>query len=212
MNDSTLYISMPQSTLVFSKTVHLEDIATLFCLDLDITNTVNKIELFTFQKSDTMQVITIMKIIELISTKLKNINISNIGSTETIVYYKNESSIKRGNSKVKALLLLIVAFFGTGYSIMSYNGDVGTSDLLNKLFTLFTSLNPVDYPKESTLGILAYSIGLCTGMIIFFNHGFSKNSKNDPTPLQVQMRQYEKTVNACIITDSERKGKTIDIH
>ena len=55
-----------------------------------------------------------------------------------------------------------------------------------------------------------YSIGLCVGMITFFNHGINQKDTDDPTPLQVQMRLYEQNVNQSIILDSERNNKTID--
>ena len=59
MNDSNIYISLPQSTLVFSKKVHLEDIATILCIDKDIENNINKIELFSFPSQSKQQVISI---------------------------------------------------------------------------------------------------------------------------------------------------------
>ena len=34
---------------------------------------------------------------------------------------------------------------------------------------------------------------------------------SDPTPLQVQLRIYEKEVNEAIMKTAEREGKTIDV-
>lgn len=58
---------------------------------------------------------------------------------------------------------------------------------------------------------IAYSLGLFIGIIIFFNHGARKKFTDDPTPLQVQMRQYEQEVNQTVITDSERKKAVRDV-
>lgn len=52
---------------------------------------------------------------------------------------------------------------------------------------------------------IAYSLGLFIGIIVFFNHGAKKKFSDDPTPLQVQMRQYEQEVNQTVITDASRK-------
>ena len=72
---------------------------------------------------------------------------------------------------------------------MSYNGDVDAVTLLNDLYILFTG-DRNGSTVGQILGIVAYSLGLCAGMIIFFNHGINKKSTDDPTPLQVQMRLY----------------------
>ncbi|MDD6401938.1 MAG: stage V sporulation protein AA [Lachnospiraceae bacterium] len=210
MNDSNIYISLPQSTLVFSKKVHLEDIATILCIDKDIENNINKLELFSFPSQSKQQVISIMKIIQLISKAYKGANIINIGYTETIVYYQ-EKKVSKKSFDSKALFLMLIAFLGTGYSIMSYNGDVDTNSLLNDLFNMFTGMNRFENPFEYNLSILFYSLGLLIGMVVFFNKGINKNSQYDPSPLQVQMRLYENDINSAIITNSQRKGNTIDI-
>ena len=106
---------------------------------------------------------------------------------------------------------MLIAFLGTGYSIMSYNGDVDTNSLLNDLFNMFTGMNRFENPFEYNLSILFYSLGLLIGMVVFFNKGINKNSQYDPSPLQVQMRLYENDINSAIITNSQRKGNTIDI-
>lgn len=206
-----IYISLDQSILVNNRKVTIGDIASIFCTDLDIKNTVSKIEITTLTNTKQDQVvISAMKLIELISMAYKDIIIENIGETETIVYYKNTSITKKYEEKFKALLLMILAFFGTSYSIMAYNCDVGTDELLEKLYTLFTGKTEIS-STGLLIAALGYSIGLCIGLIIFFNHGINTKNEDDPTPLQVQMRMYEQDVNSCIITDSSRKNKTIDV-
>ena len=212
MKESVLYLSLEQSILVTSRKVNIGDIAKLYCKDLDITNYVSKMNIFTFPNGENcQQVVTAMKLIEIISTAYKDIIIEIVGDTETIVYYKNPVSIRKISEKLKAVVLMIFAFFGTGYSIMSYNGDVGTKDLIKNLYVLFTGNDAAGNPKGLSLGIVMYSVGLCIGMITFFNHGINHKLEDDPTPLQVQMRLYEQNVNQSIIIDSGRNKETIDV-
>ena len=212
MNDVTLYISLEQSTAVNSRKVCVGDIAKLFCRNVDIAKEAANIKLFTFNNSKkAQQVITALKIIEEISINIKDIHIENIGDAETIVYYKNIPSEERMVARLKPIMLIIFAFLGTGYSIMSYNGDVGSRELLEQLYTLFTGNDASGNPRGLTLGIIMYCIGLCIGMITFFNHGINQKDTDDPTPLQVQMRLYEQNVNQSIIIDSERNKETIDV-
>jgi stage V sporulation protein AA len=38
-----------------------------------------------------------------------------------------------------------------------------------------------------------------------------KKIDSDPTPLQIQMRQYEKDVNTTVIENASREGKKEDV-
>ncbi|MDE7210401.1 MAG: stage V sporulation protein AA, partial [Lachnospiraceae bacterium] len=58
---------------------------------------------------------------------------------------------------------------------------------------------------------LGYCIGLPSGIIIFFNHFSHLKMGSDPTPLQVQLRIYERDVNDAIIKTASREEKTIDV-
>ncbi len=213
MYEKTLYLSLEQSVMVKTRKVKLGDIAKLFCTDPDIYNSVSKLDLFTFPNRETcQQVITAMQLIKSISLKHRDILVIPLAESETIVYYQNPLPIKKITGRLRALLLMIFAFFGTGYSIMSYNGDVGSRHLLEKLYVLFTGSTLEGNPKGLSLGIIMYSFGLCIGMIVFFNKGINKKDVNDPTPLQVQMRLYEQDVNQSIIIDSGRNRDTIDVN
>ena len=212
MDNKTLYISLEQSVMVFNKNVHIDDIAKVFCTDMDIKHGVEKTKLFSFDsRSANQKVITIMKIIEEVSLVYKDLSIVNIGSPETVVYFKPKHSENKTASRIKLILLLLIAFFGTAYSIMSYNSDVGSRDLFDKLYYEFVPNGLMSDKVLKITSTIIYSGGLCIGMIIFFNHGFQKYSKKDPTPLQVQMRVYENDVNKCIIVNESRHKETIDV-
>ena len=58
---------------------------------------------------------------------------------------------------------------------------------------------------------LAYSAGLAAGIIIFFNHIGGRRITKDPTPIEVEMRVYEKDVNTALIETAEREGKIKDV-
>ena len=212
MDNLTLYLALDQSLVVPARKVCVGDIAKIFCTDKDISHKVSKLEVFTFPNSEEGQiVITALALIKLINTNYKELHIETIGDAETIVYYKNTPPVKSLKYKLRAAVLMVFAFLGTGYSIMSYNGDVGSADLIKRLYRLFMGSDPAAGDKQLSLAIVIYSIGLCIGMIIFFNHGINNKDTDDPTPLQVQMRLYEQNVNQAIIIDSDRHKGTIDV-
>ncbi|MGN0436653.1 MAG: stage V sporulation protein AA [Wujia sp.] len=210
MKQENLYIALQDSVLVKSGTVKLTDVVTLYCSEPELKYQISKLELpVSLDSSKSQAVITALKLIEIISSSFPDISIQTIGATETVIYYSNAPK-KSFISKLKAFFLMALAFFGTGYSIMSYNGDVSAKQLLEQLYTLFTGeQNPSTL--NLAVGIITYSIGLCGGMIIFFNHGINRKHEDDPTPLQVQLRKYEQEVNSCIVTNSSRHNKSIDV-
>jgi stage V sporulation protein AA len=58
---------------------------------------------------------------------------------------------------------------------------------------------------------ISYAIGLPVGILVFYNHFKRRDIKNDPTPIQVEMRTYEEQMNKAMIKTAAREGKTIDV-
>ena len=153
------------------------------------------------------QVISILDIIEEIKKNCdEEVSITNLGQPNVVVYYKAFDPSDRIKQTFKFILLCLIAFFGAGFSIISYNSDVNLLGQLDLLQNVFTGGSE----SGAAIGAVSYSIGLFIGIIIFFNHGTNKKFTDDPTPLQVQMRQYEQEVNQTIITDATRKKDVRD--
>ena len=53
--------------------------------------------------------------------------------------------------------------------------------------------------------------GFQSALLYFFNHFSRKKLTTDPTPIHVEMRNYESQVNKALIEDASREGKTIDV-
>ena len=213
MKETTLYIALEQSILVDSPCIKIGDISSIFCKDKSIDNKVRELQVTHLPSNTKAQVVvTVMKLIEIINNEFENLTIETIGNSETIIYY--DSGRKKGTFKqrAKVVLLMLISFFGTAFSIMSYNQDSGTLGLLEGLYIIFTGDTVEVLSPSLAIGIVCYCIGLTIGMIIFFNHGINKRLTDDPTPLQVQMRLYEQDVNKCIVIDSTRHKKTIDVN
>ena len=106
-----------------------------------------------------------------------------------------------------ALFVALSVFFGSAFTIVTFNKDASVEEIFPMIYRL------TEGAERSGPGELevAYSIGLPLGIILFFNHFLRKKIDSDPTPLQVQMRQYEKDVNATIIENASREGKKEDV-
>ena len=109
--------------------------------------------------------------------------------------------------RAKTAAVCVIAFFGAGFAIMTFNNDVSVTDVFQEIYLLVTGR------KSSGFTVLevSYSIGLFLGIVVFFNH-FSKQKINtDPTPLEVEMRLYEENVNKALIDNEGRKETDIDV-
>lgn len=212
MKENTLYIALEQSILVDNPSITIGDISSIFCKDKTIDKKVRDLQVTHLPGNAKSQlVVTVLKLIEIINSEFENLTIETIGNSETIIYFDNGRKKGIFNQKIKATFLMLIAFFGTAFSIMSYNQDSGTRGLLDGLYTIFTGNSPNTLTLGLSLGLISYCLGLTIGMIVFFNHGINKKFTDDPTPLQVQMRLYEQDVNKCIVIDSTRHKKTLDV-
>ena len=78
--ETTVYLSLDASTMVASKQVHIEDIASVFCSQPDIMHDVKKIKLFTFRDNEQGQlVVNALAIIGEILKYDKSVTVQNIG-------------------------------------------------------------------------------------------------------------------------------------
>lgn len=207
MRTGTLYLKIEQNVEVTNKTVYLEDVAKIYSTDKNIEKKLNKVVVIIIKaKENTKYMISVMKIIEIISKEYPEIEIVNLGEADFILDYKLPGKANKVWEYAKAFIVGIIIFIGSAFTIMTFNTDVSVSEIFDNTYQLITG-----HPKTggSVLEI-AYSIGLPIGIIIFFDHFSRAKIHNDPTPIEVQMRSYEEDVNKALIQDASREGKTID--
>ena len=153
-----------------------------------------------------IEVFSILKIIELIGEEYPNLEIQNMGEMDFLVEYIPEKEPKWWGI-LKAVLICILIFFGSTFTIMTFNNDVGVADVFSKFYE-----QVMGKPSNGFTALeVCYAIGLAFGILIFFNHLGRKKVTHDPTPIQVQMRRYEKDVDITFIENTSRKGTNIDV-
>lgn len=204
----TVYISVNRSSAVTTKKVHFKDIGSVYCRNRDISKQIEELELFEFQqKLYDRKVVTVLKIMEWIQKEVGEVSILNLGDSECIIYHKPQEHKGEIRELIKVAGVCCVTFFGAAFTIMTYNNDVGVNDIFEYIYTLFigkecTGFNPA---------ALGYAIGMPIGMIVFFNHIAHKRFSQELTPLEVQMRLYERDANDALAIGASRKGDSIDV-
>lgn len=114
-----------------------------------------------------------------------------IGLTETII------QVKGNQDKPSSLLVIfvwLVLFVGAAMTIMNFHYDVSMQEVQQKLHYLFTG-EQENYPLWLQV---PYSFGLGTGMILYLNHWFKKRLNEEPSPLEVEIFNYQQNIDQYI--------------
>ncbi len=208
MANLVLYLKAEQNAEVMEEHVCVKDIASLYCADKSVCAKVKSLKIHQFhEKEKKRQVISILKVIELIEKECPNVSVENIGENATLIELINVNKHKGPVQWLKMIFVAAISFFGTGFTIMAFHNDIGINEIFSKVYEQVMGYSTDGY---SILEV-SYSIGLAAGIILFFNHIGGRRITKDPTPIEVEMRVYETDVNKALIETADREGKTIDV-
>jgi len=164
---------------------------------LDIDNSAKKKQNF---------LVSITDIIAIIKKTYPNLAINNVGEMDTWVQYLAQKSPDRTWLKwLKIVFVVVVLFIGSSTAIMSFHTDGQMPKIFEKYYSIFFGY------ERTNPGIIniPYSIGLAVGIIVFYNHLTGKKITDDPTPIEVEMEQYDREVTETMVdTMAQRKELT----
>ncbi len=198
-----VYISLCNKKQLSSAKVLLSDIAEITTSDEATKERLKQLGIF-FQKTGKREILSNLYVIEQINRAFPQLLLIPIGAEATVVEWvaKTEKK-KRLREFMKTLLVCLISFFGTGFTIMAFHNDIGIDKTFEQIVGLVMG--------ESKSGLLvlqiAYSIGLGSGIILFFNHVGKHKLTRDPTPIEVSMRNYEDDVNNTLCEDAQRRNQ-----
>ena len=208
MKNATLYIKVEQNSSISNKIVYLEDVAKLDSTDKKMLNDVKRLNIFKIpENKEKKYAFSILKIIEYISDKYPDIEIVNLGETDFLISFHPPKKKKVIFEYLKTLFVAVTIFFGSAFTIMTFNEDASVRDIFGLVYEIFTGSKQ----ESATILELAYSLGIPVGTIVFFNHFSKLKIDNDPTPLQIQMRTYEADANNTVIQNASRAGNENDV-
>ena len=208
MSEETLYLKAERNVEITEYDVFLKDVAKVLCEDKHISAKAKAIKLHRFgEREPRRQVFSILKLIELIQQACPNVKVENLGETEILVERVDVDKHKGGVQLAKIVFVACISFFGTAFTIMAFHNDIGINQVFGKVYEMVMGQPAPGY----TILEFTYSIGLALGIIVFFNHIGGRRITKDPTPIEVEMRNYERDVNDALIETADREGKTIDV-
>ena len=208
----TLHLKIDQNIRVTDRQVRLSDIAKMECTDRAALRQLKQKKIYTFldkqgERKNHLIVMSVLKVIEAIHEEYPNLEVSNEGEADFVIEYVPVPQKSEWMNVTKTVILCILIFFGAAFTIMAFNNDVGVGDVFAKFYKQVTGM-----PSNGVTELeICYSIGLSLGILIFFNHVGRKKITHDPTPIQIEMRKYEKDLDTAFIENAGRKGHSIDV-
>ncbi len=204
-----IYIKPIKKASLNSKEVYIKDISEVYAPE-NILKKIKNLKILQIEENASKNyLVSIIDIINCIDKSLPGHTINNVGEIDTIIEYnykKDKENKLIQNLKIAFITIILIA--GSSTAIMSFHSDAQLSKVFENYYYIFFN-ERIDNPLILDL---PYSIGLAVGIIVFFNHFSGKKLTSDPTPIEVEMSNYEANVTDNIIDTlntekNKNKGK-----
>lgn len=207
-----VYVKADRNSVCNNPQIKIMDVMSVQCQDPAICAGIKNKTLYTFKQIDTskkkrIEVFSILNVIDLIKADYPEVEVVSYGEQDFVVEYVRIPVSPKWMEIAKVVLLCIVTFFGAAFTIMAFNNDVSVGEVFDRFYR---QIMGVEKPNVTEIEIF-YCLGLAVGILVFFNHIGKKKITSDPTPIQVEMRKYEKDVDTTFIENAGRRGHEHDV-
>ena len=207
--EDILYVKIEQNVAVKKRDLKIKDVATLYSSNTSMVQKLEKEPFYTIPKDcKVLTMFTVTKVYEAIHKIYPKIQIENLGETDFILEYEPQKREKKWWEYTKMIVVAAIVFIGAAFTIMTFNEDVNVAGVFDRIYHMVTG----EVKSDGTILEISYAIGIPIGILVFYNHFKKRDIKNDPTPIQVEMRTYEEQMNKAMIKTAAREGKTIDVN
>lgn len=193
MNSKSVYVRMRNRISVHpNHSIKIKDLAQVIAEDKYKTQ-IENIAIHQVNSSDkNLVVLDVMRVIKEIYRLQRDLEIQSIGPTQTIVEIKYP---KNKMIPVYFVFVWLLLFTGAGLAIMNFHEDVSMQAVHQRIYYMVTG----EENKYPILLQIPYSFGLGLGMVLFFNHLFKKKFNEEPSPLEVEMFNYQQDLDQYVI-------------
>lgn len=198
----TLYIKGERNVKVTKPDIYLEDIVSMECSDKTVLPGIRRLKILKISgKKEQRKVLSVLDIITCVHAAYPEVEVQNLGETDMIITCEQQKKTSVLLYGIKVVLVSAIIFFGSAFSIMAFNNDVGGTELFGQIYEQVTGKKSDGF----TVLEITYAIGLTVGILVFFNHFGKKRFTADPTPMEIQMRIYENDIQTTLVENASRK-------
>ncbi|MDK2807879.1 MAG: stage sporulation protein [Clostridiales bacterium] len=206
MNGDIIYIKAEQTVLVTNKKIYLEDVVKLYGENKTLIKELNRQLFMTEDTKEKDIMVSILKVMETIHKVSHGAWLINIGEADFIINYRISKPERRYVEYAKVIFITLTASIGAAFSIMTFNTDISVGELFQRIYVLVLGRNGTELHFLEA----GYAIGLTSGILLFYNHLTKKHMRDDPTPIDIEMRKFEIDKATAKIKSASREGTTID--
>ncbi|WP_416728882.1 stage V sporulation protein AA [Fictibacillus sp. JL2B1089] len=197
--DKTVYLRMRQRVQVIQhQKVTIGGVAQVVASD-ELEETIKGYVIHEVTPEDKhLIVIDVMRVIATIQKKKPGLDVQTIGPAQSILEIQMQ---QKKLAPVYFVLVWLLLFTGSALAIMNFHEDVSMQLVHQKIYFMITG----HYKEQPLLLQIPYSFGLGLGMILFFNHLFRKRLNEEPSPLEVEMFNYQQDLDQYVIVHENKE-------
>ena len=200
MMENTIYIQMKHRlTIKKGAIVRLSDMAQVIVPE-EMSNLQELVVLSnTSEVEKKFIVLDVMNVINKIKSRYPDAEIQVIGPSETIF-----EIVKKRKTAPSFLFVLVwlLLFVGSGMAIMNFHEETSMQTMHQKIYRMMTgNMNSTPFIVQ-----IPYSLGLGLGMILFFNHLFKKRINQEPSPLEIEMFNYQQDLDQYVVLNKHKES------
>lgn len=125
-----------------------------------------------------------------------------LGEPELILEYKKTEKKPGIPDFVWGLFVSIIIFVGSAFTFMTFIHEANLNGLFSRIY-LYLGLRGATDSK----GIeISFAIGVGIGMLLYFNHFGNFRLQDEPTPMEMEMKQYMQEAEETILEQPEEKN------
>jgi stage V sporulation protein AA len=198
--EKTVYIRLRHRIQVHPNDVITIDKIALVVGDKELTEKLRQIFIHKIKPIDKNRVvIDVMHVIKEIHKFDHHIDVQTIGASQTIVEILYE---KKKLSPLLFSVVWLLLFIGAGLAIMNFHEDVSMQQVHQRIYKIVTGKSN----EQPLLLQIPYSLGLGLGMVLFFNHLFKKRINEEPSPLEVEIFNYQLDVDQYVAMNENKEN------
>lgn len=203
--EKTVYIRLRHRVQVYPDDCITVSMIAQIVAEEQLRDKIGELEVHQVQPSDkNIVVIDVMRVLSAVHKTDPDIDVQAVGPAQTIVEIVYQ---KKTYSPVLFALVWLLLFVGAALAIMNFHEDVSMQLVHKRLYTIITG----ETSEHPLLLQIPYSIGLGLGMILFFNHLFKKRINEEPSPLEVEMFNYQLDMDMYVsMKENKESTKKID--
>jgi len=198
--EKTVYVRLRHRIQVQPNEVITIGKLALIVANKELRERLRSIKIHQIQPKDkSMVVIDVMHVLKEIHKFDPNLDVQTIGAAQTIIEVVYE---KKKLSPLLFFLVWVLLFIGAGLAIMNFHEDVSMQQVHQRIYRIVTG---EENPQPLLLQI-PYSFGLGLGMILFFNHLFKKRINEEPSPLEVEIFNYQLDLDQYVAMNENKEN------